>query len=332
MGVKKSIQQNIGYAFVPIGQAFEEFLDEKEAKNLAASTIRNYRQSYEYFMKFTGLTEDDDCNEVKPQHFHKWMNTMKLEGVKHTSVNHYLRDCRTFFYWCMDADRMYINNRFKISMAEGQEEALKLFSDEEVEALLIKPARNAKFVDWRTWAIVNWVLATGNRSATICEVKLGDIDYTHKEIVLNHTKNKKAQTVPLSTSLNTVLKEYVRMWRSVKDDIGTKTSADEYLFCDISQSKLTTNALRHSFAKYCESRGVKHTNIHGLRHNFAKMWIMNNGSMAKLQRILGHSSLEMTRRYVKIFGEDLKDDFDKFSPLDTIKRNTKRTQTITRRF
>jgi integrase/recombinase XerD len=60
------------------------------------------------------------------------------------------------------------------------------------------------------------------------------------------------------------------------------------------------------------------------------MWVKNNGSEIKLQKILGHSTLDMTRRYVKLFAEDIKEDFDEFSPLDTIKRSQKRTQTVKR--
>ena len=208
-------------------------------------------------------------------------------------------------------------------MVEGQEEKLKFFEDEDIEKLLEKPVKRAAFTEWRTWAIVNWVLATGNRSSTICEVKIGDVNYHDKEIALAHTKNKKVQTVPLSPALTTVLKEYTRMWRQ-------DATEDDFLFPNIGNEPLTTNALRHSFAKYCQDREVAQTNIHGLRHNFAKFWVRNNGSMSALQMILGHQTLEMTRRYVKIFGEDIKDDFEKFSPLDTIKRGAKRTQSIKR--
>lgn len=219
---------------------------------------------------------------------------------------------------------------FKIPLMEGQEESFKMFNEEEIEALLIKPPRNDKFVNWRTWAIVNWVLGTGNRAATVCDVRMGDINHNTKEIVLRHNKNKKAQIIPLSSSLQTVLKEYIKMWRSVKDDKGTKVSSDDFLFPNVGQAQLTTHALQQAFADYCKARGVNRTNIHGLRHNFAKLWITNNGSMAKLQRILGHSTMEMTRKYVKLFGEDLKDEFDKFNPLDNIKKNAKRTNALQR--
>ena len=196
-------------------------------------------------------------------------------------------------------------------------------TDEELEALLLKPRKSDSFIEWRTWAIVNWVLATGNRAATICDVKISDINYAHREITLGHTKNKKAQVLPLSSSLETCVKEYIRMWRKEADD-------NAWLFPNMGEEKLTTNALRLSFGRYCKNRGVDKSNIHGLRHNFAKLWVRNNGNMFSLQKILGHSSLDMTRRYVKLFSEDIKEDYDSFSPLDTIKKGVKRTKTVKR--
>lgn len=323
MATKRVIKKASGYDLIPISLAFGEFLAEKQARNLSPATLKNYQQSYDYFMDFNGFDSDSTTDEVKQTHFFHWINSMKLDGVKHTSINHYLRDVRAFFYWCMDEDRKYINPSFKIHLIEGQEEQLKLFTDEELGMLLEKPRRNDSFVVWRTYAIVNWVLGTGNRASTICDVKLTDINYAKKEIALGHTKNKKAQIIPLSSSLETVLKEYCRMWR--KD-----APVDGWLFPNVGEEQLTTNALRHAFQKYCDDRGVEKTNIHGLRHNFAKGWVRNNGNMFALQKILGHASLDMTRKYVKLFSEDIKEDFDRFSPLDTIKKGARRTQKVSR--
>lgn len=323
MGVKRKIKKSSGYDVIPLLQAFSDFLLEKQAQNLSPATLRNYQQSFDFFVRFSDFNEETPITDVSQSHFYKWINTLKLEGIKPSSINHYLRDCRAFFYWCMDEDRKYINPPFKIKAIEAQEEQLKLFTDEELEAMLIKPRKKDSFAEWRTWTIINWVLATGNRASTICDVRIGDINYRKKEITLGHTKNKKAQIIPLSSSLELVLKEYCKMWRDEAAD-------DEWLFPNVGEDKLTTNALRLSFGKYCSSRGIEKSNIHGLRHNFAKGWVQNNGNMFKLQQILGHSSLDMTRRYVKMFSEDIKEGFDKYSPLDTIKRSSKRTQRVRR--
>ncbi len=322
MRVKRTIKRSAEADAITIGEAFEEFMAEKEGRNKSQATLRNYNQSYTFFMAFHELEPTDTIDKVEPSMFYEWANTLKLDGVKATSINHYLRDCRAFFYWCMDELREYMPV-FKIHEIEAQEEQIKLFDDEELEMLLEKPRKQDSFTTWRSYYIVNWVLGTGNRASTICNVKLGDIDFKNKEIVLGHTKNKKAQVIPLSSSLETAIKEYIRVWRR-------NAGADAWLFCNVGEEQLTTNALRLSFSKYCKEREVERTNIHGLRHNFAKAWIRNNGDIARLQRILGHATLDMTRRYIKLFSEDLKEDFDRFNPLDNIKRKQKRTLTVKR--
>lgn len=317
MKVKRSASADT----LTLNEAFENFILEKEARNLSQATIHNYRQSYQQFFVVSKFSEETATDEVNVNLIYKWINIMKLDGVKPTSINHYLRDVRAFLYWCMDEDRKYIDPPFKIKAIEAQEEQLKMFTDEELADLLEKPRRNDTFVDWRTWAIVSWVLGTGNRAATICDVKITDVSFAKKEIMLGHTKNKKAQIIPLSSSLETVLKEYIRMWRK-------EAPADGWLFPNVGEEKLTTNALRLSFGRYCKARGIDKSNIHGLRHNFAKGWVRNNGNMFALQKILGHSTLDMTRRYVKMFAEDIKEDYDSFSPLDTIKKSSRRTKTV----
>lgn len=321
MATKRLVKRSADADSVTLFEAFEDFMQEKAVRSLSKSTLRNYRQSFDFFCKYAEFTDKTLTEEVDVSDVYSMINTLNHNGVQPSSINHYIRDLRCFLYWCMDSTRAYIKPAFKIKEVEKQEEPMKLFSDEELDLLLEKPRKSESFASWRTWSIVNWVLATGNRAATICEVKIEDINFAHKEITLRHTKNKKAQIIPLSSSLETCIKEYMRIWRR-------DASPAAWLFPNVGEEQLTTNALRLSFTSYCKKRGVEKSNIHGLRHNFAKLWVKNNGNMFTLQKILGHSTLAMTRRYVKLFSEDIKEDYDKFSPLDTIRRNAKRTQTV----
>lgn len=318
MSIHRVIKRN---SSLTVGTAFQEFIAEKEACNLSEATIRCYQQSYYYFIKYNSYTDNTDIRTISQNNFYDWINAMKQSNISPASINHYLRDCRAFFYWCMDKDYL---PPFHIKLIKSQEEVMKCFKDNDIMALLVKPKDTAPFSEWRTWVIVNWVLGTGNRSSTICEIQIGDIDYKAKEIVLRHTKNKRAQIIPLSSSLETVIKEYIHIWRR-------GASPDEWLFPNVGAEQLTTNSLRHSFSKYCKNRGVQQTNIHGLRHNFGRGWIKNNGNMFALQKILGHQTLEMVRNYVKLSVEDIKEDYDVYSPLDNIKHSaTKRTHLIKR--
>ena len=324
MAVKRKIKKNQEAELVVYWDAVQMFLEEKEALNLSKPTIEFYRMMLKTIGEYFEFDENSAVNEITIQHFYQLTNHVKNTGVAQLTVQNYIRVFRTFCYWCMDDVRKYIEEPFKVKLPKAAEEQIKFFTDEEVALLLEKPKRNATFVEWRYWAITNWVLATGNRASTVLDVRMGDIDYKRKEIILHHTKSGKAQIIPLSSTLEMVLKEYVRMWR--KD-----APKEAYLFPNIGDEKMKTNSLSGGFADYCKKRGVEKTSIHGLRHSFARMWVKNNGNLFQLQKILGHSTLEMTKRYSRLFGEDLKQDYDMYSPLDTISRSRKRTQQIKNR-
>lgn len=325
MGVKTRISNARGGKNKVIKVAFAEFLHEKIATGKSASTQRNYLQSYEYFIAFNSYqwnADTDYCTVITEADVKNWMLNMALDGVKDTTINHYVRDVRVFLYWCMD--RGYIKEPFTIELRKTQETGIKHFTEAEVEVLLKKPKPEASFVTWRTWAIINYVMATGNRASTICNVKLRDIDFDNRYITLTHTKSKKLYTIPLSTSLYMVLQEYIDMWIDTEDLNG-------WLFPTIAAEELNPNALAHSFSKYCKDRGLTRTSIHGLRHTFARMYLLNDGNMFKLQKMLGHATLEMTRKYVRLFVDDLSEDFDEISPLDSIKSKATRKAIIQRK-
>ena len=304
--MKRVIKQAKGE--ITLQEAFDLFIQEKEANGLSASTLRNYNLSWKIFSEYCEITLPSEINDGV---IIKWINHMRKSEIAPSSMNHYLRDMRCFINWLVK--REYCE-KVEIKEVRQQEEQPKFYKDEDIELLLEKPRVKDSFVEWRTWAIVNTILATGARAQTICDMTLADIDFQKKEIALGHTKNKKAQNVPMSKSLETCLREYIR-----KFDVST------YLFPNVGDEKLTTNGLRLAYGRYCKDRGVEQTNIHGLRHSFARSWVKNGGSAFALQRILGHSNISMTNKYVKLYAEDIKEDYEDFSALDVIKKKKSRS-------
>ena len=61
---------------------------------------------------------------------------------------------------------------------------------------------------------------------------------------------------------------------------------------------MTENTIRLVFARLAKRAGVPRLHIPLLRYTFATRYLLDGGDVFSLQRILGHSTLEMTRRYV----------------------------------
>lgn len=111
--------------------------------------------------------------------------------------------------------------------------------------------------------------------------------------------------------MTAILREYLRVRGGGPSD---------YLFCTESGEQLTENGLRQSIARYNERRGVLKTSIHLFRHTFARKYLIDCGGDAfTLQRLLGHSTLNMTKHYCAIFDADITKNFDSLSPLAQMK-------------
>jgi integrase/recombinase XerD len=83
--------------------------------------------------------------------------------------------------------------------------------------------------------------------------------------------------------------------------------------------------MSNEIAKFNASRGVKKSSVHLFRHTFGSRYIENGGNPLKLQRILGHSSMRMVNHYVHLDTNSLKDDIDRYNPLEKFSK-TKKTK------
>jgi len=220
-------------------------------------------------------------------------------------MNTYLTGLRSIFNFFMEEGYM---NKFKVELLKTEKKIKETYTDEELERILKKPnVKKCKFPEYRNWVMANYFLGTGNRLRTALNLEIGHLDFENNLIFMGKTKNGRQQLIPMSKSLSEVLQEYLIYRQGEKSD---------YLFCNQHGQQLTRDGLATIFQKFHHSRGVEKTSLHAYRHTFAKKWILNGGDIFRLQKILGHSSVEMVKNYVEMFSDDLQQDFDVFNPLD----------------
>lgn len=322
MGIKAVIKRTGDKNAMTLVEAFDEFILEKQSRNLSNRTIKNYQEHFEIFKRDMKINEFIYCEEIDIKVIQYWIAELK-KRVNIESVNSYVKTIRAVLYWCMDEERKYISTPYKIYLLKNQEEPPKHYTKEEIEIITQKPFKGAPFGEWRNWAVICFILGTGARAGSICSIKIENVDFVNKEVSFPHTKNTRALIVPLSPALENVLKEYLRMWRK-------GASPSDYLFPTIGNTPFTSKTLWYATRNFFRSRGIEKTSVHGLRHTFAIEWIRNKGNPFILQRVLGHSSLQMTRKYVRLYSDDLKPDYELYSPLDNMKKTTKPKARITR--
>lgn len=117
------------------------------------------------------------------------------------------------------------------------------------------------------------------------------------------------------------MKEIAERIKKIRLERGmTQQDLADALFCELSGEPMSETALSDSIERYNRRRGVKKTGIHRFRHTFAKLYITEIGGNAlKLQKLLGHSTLDMTKHYVNLYDSDIMQGYDQESPLELLK-------------
>lgn len=290
-----------------IHDAFDLFIRKCKINNLTDLSIESYKKKMVHFYEF--VDEQSQITKVTSDIVDDYILYLRENTeANDITINSYLRSLRAFLYYCMECN--YIQS-FKIKLTKAEKKIKETYTDEELIRLLTKPdTNNCSFSSFKTWVFENYLLATGNRISTALDVHIGDINFDSNMIMLRKTKNRKQQIIPLSNSLADILEEYLQIRGGEPED---------FLFCNEYGEQASCRTYQQLVRRYNIKHNVNKTSCHLFRHTFAKQWILAGGDMFRLQKILGHSDLTVTKEYVAMFGQDLQLDFEKFNPLDNMK-------------
>jgi len=282
-------------------ELFPRFVAAKIAEGVSEKTVDTYHQHWKCIGKHLDLdktvdsTTQDDINNV--------VVSMRRSGLAHNSISSYTRVLRTFLKWCRQQG--YTN--LVMPPIKDRETVKETYSDEELKVLIQKPEKNCDFTEYRNWVIINFLLNCGCRAATIRNIQNRDVDLAARQVAFRHTKTGKIQIIPLCTLMISILRDYMTIRQG---------SPSEYLFCNEYGEMLTENALREAIYKYNHKRGVQKTSLHAFRHTFSRKFLVDcRGDAFTLQKLLGHSTLQMTKHYCTIYDSDISRNFDSISPL-----------------
>ena len=302
--IKMNIENNVTFR-----EGFEEYLLDCKARNLRDGTLRHYTDSAKQIMKYIG--EDTLISSIDRAAVDDFIVQLRDNPMLNDmSLYTYARDFKTLMYFFMR--REYIPY-FKIIIPKADKQPIETYTDRELQILLKKPnLRHCGFTEYKVWVMTNFLLSTGIRQHSLVNIKIKDIDFGADVVHINVTKNRKPLIIPLNADIKKILQEYLKY---------RKGEANDYLFCNVYGKQLVRSTVYHSFYDYNKNRGVQRTGMHRYRHTFAKKWVMMGGNVVTLQKVLGHSSLEITQNYLNLLVSDLKKDIEEFNILREFKHS-----------
>ena len=108
------------------------------------------------------------------------------------------------------------------------------------------------------------------------------------------------------------------LYLAVRPDYVPKGKKQTPLFVKDTKTTLSNTAIKQLFRKLKKRTGIPRLKAHLLRHTFATRYLDNGGDIYSLQQILGHTSLEMVKKYIHTTHRKTIVFFENFSPLDNL--------------
>jgi site-specific recombinase XerD len=149
-------------------------------------------------------------------------------------------------------------------------------------------------------------LDTGIRASELCELRIYQVDLRNRRLTVMG-KGSKERMVPISARTAQAVWRYLAEWG------GTRKA--EVLFTTRHGLPMNRHGLRRLIKRAGDRAGVERATVHRFRHTFAIEFLRNQPSIFALQRMLGHSSLEMVRRYLAIAQADVEMAHQEGSPV-----------------
>lgn len=290
----------------------EKFMKDKALEGLASRTLEEHRTHLKYFKYYLEADKRSIVNriadvELNYNIFKDYLAYMVLEKqYKPCTVNLRLRTIKCYLKWLYENN--YIDEDFgaKLKLVKVMEDTIKPLSDTEITKML-KACDLETYAGYRDYTIMLLMLDCGIRVGETAELKVDDIDIKQRIITIRaeNAKSRKVRQVPISSIVCKLVKELINI---------ANTNKCEYVFQSTYGGKIKKQNLILSFNRISKRAGMKNScSPHRFRHTFATNAVKANMDIFTLQRIMGHSTLLTTRKYVQLESNDLKRKHDKMN-------------------
>lgn len=268
---------------------FERFIRERQyLASVTPRTVAWYRHSLRWL----------PTPEPTQEQLADLVITMRQRGLKETGVNCVLRCINAYLHWLAAGSDSKCSSACTHPRAKRLREPktiLPTFTAEQVRRLVTWKARST--YQRRLHLLVLFLLDTGCRIAEALVLHVADIDLDNLLVTLDG-KGRKQRVVPISFELRKAVVRYIR---------DQSLRPEHLLLATRGHTSLTRrNALR-DVKHLCDRLGFcpPARTLHAFRHTFAVNYLRRGGSVFHLQKVLGHSTLEMTRTYSNLSTDDL---------------------------
>jgi integrase len=264
-------------------QMVSEYIEAKKIQGVTEGTLYEHALSLRNFERIIGQCNSKQITQNVIDNF----ILQRSPEVKRATLNKDLRNLKTFTNWCRK--NRYLNGELEIKELKLEEKPVKSLNDAQVKNLL-------KAADlYRPMKIrILLALGTGLRRGDIESLKISDVDFANNYITTTSRKTRKSMgSRPVPAPVMVELEKY----------LNDSNSEQQGLFGD--------NFNYKRWKKICKKAGLFDLKFHDLRKTFGSVLAQNGVSTAVTQRLLEHSSPNLTNKVYTNVDPVLRQSIDK---------------------
>ena len=295
-------------------EAVESFLDSLKIRGLSYHTRRWHKENLQAVYK--ALKEHEfalNPSLVTEYMLREIVLKMVDRRLSPTTINHRVRSLKQFFSYLISEGLVENNPVKRLEKQKVRKKIIESFNEEQVLKILAAPDKT-RFVGLRDYTVMLLLLDTGIRLSELVGIKLMDLKSAQNELIITEGKGGKQRRVFFSSKAKETLRKYLK----VRGDIP----GNPYLFVTVEDFPMKQRNIQERLSIYGQKAKIEGVRVspHTFRHTFAKMYILRGGDAFSLQSLLGHSTLDMVKNYVNLWGSDLQKMHRQYSPVDYLFR------------
>jgi site-specific recombinase XerD len=255
-------------------------------------TIEAYLFNLDLFMKHAGRIK---LSDVQAAHVRLFLADRAADHAGSTTHQAF-RVLRTFFRWCVREGFLERTPMANIQAPVVEKKVIESYTRDDIHALL-SACNQKQFTGARNIAMISLFLDTGLRAGELTHLSIDNIDFETGRLKVRG-KGSKERVIPFGEKARKALWKYMIL-RDLKASLHETT-----LLLSEELRPMTRTGLLTTIRKIAAAAGVRKANLHKFRHTFAIEYLRNQGDLATLQYILGHTNINTTMRYLSSLGLD----------------------------
>ena len=236
----------------------------------------------------------------------------KAEPLSPVTVHCHVRTLRAFFSWLAREELIDRNPAAGLRPPKVPKTVVSVLTDEEIKRIL-DSFRRSDPCGMRNQTIFMMLIDTGMRIGEATGLQMQDL-HLNDGFVKVMGKGRRERIVPVGYNAQRALQRYIFRYRP-----GPASPVIDNVFLSIHGERLSENSMKLAFQNAARRAAVPRLHAHLCRHTFATRFLTNGGDIFALQQILGHSTLEMVRHYASLSSDHIRQQHQRFSPLDRMR-------------